>query len=162
MKKALIVIFISIFIVNFSVGAYTKTGHPDITELTFKEKGKLLINMTSSELDKAFASTGRRCFWGWKHHFMNIYSEADYVGEVIFARVNRTSDPIKFDYSIKETDYIERSVKTTGSISGSFGSKIKQIDCKLQGSTGARSRKKPRTLRLRTIPFPSSSNPTPA
>lgn len=133
MKKALIVVFISIFIVNFSVGAYTKTGHPDITELTFKEKGKLLINMTSSELDKAFASTGRRCFWGWKHHFMNIYSEADYVGEVIFARVNRTSDPIKFDYSIKETDYIERSVKTTGSISGSFGSKIKQIDCKLQG-----------------------------
>ncbi|MCK9537031.1 MAG: hypothetical protein M0R05_05585 [Bacilli bacterium] len=133
MKKVLIATLLLFVLMGLNVKAYTKTGHPDVSEIVFKDKGKLLINMTTSELDKAYTATGKRCFWGWKHHYMNIYCKADYIGEVIFAKINRTSDPIKIDYSLKETDYIERSVKTVGSISGTFSGKIKQIDCKLQG-----------------------------
>ncbi|HHZ18253.1 MAG TPA: hypothetical protein GX390_03085 [Acholeplasmataceae bacterium] len=153
MKKALIALFALIFIISPSLGAYSKTGHPDIVEITFKKKGKLLVDMTAKELETAYALTGKRAFWGWKHHFINIYSEADYVGEVIFARVNRTSDPIKFDYSIKETDYIERSVKTTGSISGSFGGKINKIDGKLQGEYKREVTKKTTKTTIEDIAF---------
>jgi len=132
MKKALMVIIVILLSFGINVKAYTKTGHPDISEIVFKNKGKLLINMTSSELKDGYSALSRR-FWGWRHYYMNVYSEADYIGDVIFARINRTAEPIEFDYSLKETNYIERSIKTVGSISGSFSGKIKMIDAKIQG-----------------------------
>jgi len=133
MKKILVIIMMGFLISSINANAYTRTGHPDIMEIVFKDKGKLLIDMTSSDLKTAYDAIKKRSFWGWKHYYMNIYSEAIYVGEVIFAKVNRTKDPIKMDYNLKETNYIERSVKTVGSIAGSFSGKIKKIDYKLQG-----------------------------
>lgn len=153
MKKLFIVFLLIFMMLGFNAGAYTRTGHPDLTEIAFKEKGKLLVNMTNSELDKAYEAMGRRCFWGWKHYYMNIYSEADYVGKVIFAKINRTSDPIKIDYGLKETDYIERSIKTVGSISGTFAAKIKLIDSKLQSEYRREATQKSATTKVEDSSF---------
>jgi hypothetical protein len=63
---------------------------------------------------------------------MNIKTDVEYIGETIFAKSNRSSQDIKIDYNLEEKTYAERSIRTTGSLSGNFGAKISKIDAKLE------------------------------
>lgn len=130
MKKVIIIVFCFLIISSISLSAYSKTGHEMFSEIEFVEDGKLLINMTSSEINDAYNTLGRAKFIGWKHHYLNLNKEAKYVGEVIFAKSNRSREPMKIDYSLKETNSKQRSIKYGGSLSGSFESTIKKINGK--------------------------------
>jgi len=90
MKKILIICLLFTLINTLSLRAYTKTGHDIFTEIDFKEEGTLLVNMTSNKIEAGFKDLGRGKFMGWKHHYFTIKAEATYVGEVMFAKSNRS------------------------------------------------------------------------
>jgi len=128
MKKFLIIVFCFWIISSVYVGAYSSTGHDSITAIDFVDEGKLLIDMTSTDIKNGYEDMGKRKFWGWKHHHFTIKKEATYVGEIIFAKSNRSSQAMEIDYNLTEKVYDERSVKLTGSLSGKFKGQIKKID----------------------------------
>jgi hypothetical protein len=112
--------------------AYSTTGHEGIMAVSFEEEGELLVDMTSAKIEAGYKALGKNRFFGWKYHFFNIKSSATYLGEIIFARSNRTNDRLDIDYQMKETNYSERSIKTTGTLSGQFEGNIKKIDAGLK------------------------------
>jgi hypothetical protein len=114
--------------------AYSTTGHEGIMAVSFEEEGELLVDMTSAQIEAGYKALGKNRFFGWKYHFFNIKSSATYLGEIIFARSNRTNDRLDIDYQMKETNYSERSIKTTGTLSGQFEGNIKKIDAGLKAS----------------------------
>jgi hypothetical protein len=112
--------------------AYSTTGHEGIMAVSFEEEGELLVDMSSAQIEAGYKALGKNRFFGWKYHFFNIKSSATYLGEIIFARSNRTNDRLEIDYQMKETNYSERSIKTTGTLSGQFEGNIKKIDAGLK------------------------------
>lgn len=130
MKKIIIMIFSFLMISSISLNAYSKTGHEMFNKIEFVEDGKLLIDMKNSEIEDGYKALGRGKFIGWKHHYFNINKEVKYLGEVIFAKSNRSREPMKIDYTLKETNSKQHSIKYGGSLSGSFESTIKKINGK--------------------------------
>jgi hypothetical protein len=123
--KKLLIAFIFIFIALFQpVNLQARTGHDAFSKITFKEEGKLLVDMTSEEFEAGYKVMNRK-FWGWRHHYFNVFSEATYIGEVIFAKSNRTRQPLKIAYVLQEKDFTERSITVSGSISGKIDGKLK-------------------------------------
>lgn len=131
MKKILIFCLLLILVNTISIKAYTKTGHEMFTEIEFVEEGTLLVNMTSKQIDQGYKDIGRGRFVGWKHHFFTVKKEATYIGEILFARSNRSREPIKIDYKLKDTQTNERSYTIGGSLSSKFKTNIKSIDMEL-------------------------------
>lgn len=132
MKKFLIVILGLTFFASIATNAYSPTGYDEYVSITFKDDGKLLIDLTSAEIKEAYEKLGRAKFWGWKHYYMNIKEEAVYIGETIFAKSNRSSQDLKIDYNLEEKTSAERTIRTTGSLSGNFGAKIGKINAELE------------------------------
>ena len=131
MKKILIIALFLLIIKSMSLDAYTATGHEMFSEILFEDEGTLLVNMTTSEINKGYKDIGRAKFIGWKHHFFTIKQKAVYVGETLFAKTNRSSAPLKISYKYKDTQTKERSVTYSGSLSGKFKTNIKAIDLEL-------------------------------
>lgn len=131
MKKFLIFVFTFWIISSVYLKAYTATGHEGFTEISFVGEGKLLADMTSSELEKGYKEMGKRRFWGWKHFYFSIKEEATYIGEIVFAKTNRSREPLKINYNIKETEFQQRSTKYSSSLTSKFGGTIKKIDASL-------------------------------
>lgn len=104
------------------------SGHEGFSEIILKGDGKLLAEMTDEEIEGGYKVMGKRKFWGWRHHFFLIQAEANYVGAVIFAKANRTNQPVTINYVLQEKEYTENSWKITGSISGKIQGKIKVAD----------------------------------
>ena len=52
---------------------------------------------------------------------------------MIFARSNKTNEPITIKYSYKDTNSLERSVTYSASLSGKFKKNIKGIDTEING-----------------------------
>ena len=153
MKKLLIfTLFLWIFL-GLDLYAYSPTGHENVSVVEFIDDGELLIDMTSSQIEAGYKTLGRNRLFGWKHYFFNIKEEANYVGEIIFSRSNRTTEKLKIDYELKETHYSERSIKTTGSLSADFEGKIKKIDAGLKASASVTSDKKTAVTRVEHTSF---------
>lgn len=131
MKRLFIICLLFLFFVPFYTKAYSKTGHEIFQEITFKDEGKLLVDMTTSEVEEGYKYLKGLKFIGWKHYYFNIKEEATYVGEVLFAKSNRSKDPIKIDYKYKDTNTNERSITYGGSLSGKFKKNIKGIDTEI-------------------------------
>lgn len=136
MKKFLIFVFVFSYFSMFRLNAYTVTGHDAITSLTFfdEEENKLLVDMTSSEIEAGYKKLGNNKFFGWKDYFFIVKQEAVYIGEVIFARTNKTNQVIEIDYKVKEVQTESRSIKTTGSLNATFGAKLKKMDVNVKGN----------------------------
>lgn len=131
MKKLFIAIILLVVINTIIIKAYSATGHDMFSEIKFIDEGKLLVNMTTSDINKGYENIGRGKFIGWKHHFFTVKKEATYIGEVLFAKSNRSRDPIKVDYKYKDTVTDERSITYGGSLSGKFKKNIKGIDTEI-------------------------------
>ena len=138
MKKFLIIIILlSSFVVKLKQ-VNASTGHDLFSKIDFTSEGKLLVDYTSQEIDQGYDFLGKRKFWGWKHYFFQIKSEAIYIGEVIFAKSNRTEQDLEVSYLLQEKNFTERSISVNGSISGKIDGKLKGIGFggNLSGSSG--------------------------
>lgn len=141
MKKIFIVFIVMYLTFCFSsIKAHAGTGHKGFSEITIKGEGKLLVDMTDDEINVGYRAMGKRKFWGWHHHYFLIQEEATYRGEIIFAKSNRTDQPVEINYLLQEKEYTENSWKVTGSISGKIQGKIKGADVSVNG--GAEGEKK--------------------
>ncbi|HPT89383.1 MAG: hypothetical protein GX203_04565 [Acholeplasmataceae bacterium] len=130
--KKLIVVLLLIFLFNLNANSYSKTGYKNFKEITFYNDGKLLVEMSQSEIDKGFKKVKRK-FWGWQTHYFYLNEEASFIGEEIFSRSNRSSTPYEFDYHLKEMTLSERTRKATGSISIKTKGKMSKFDLNLDG-----------------------------
>ncbi|MDD3106231.1 MAG: hypothetical protein PHP65_00295 [Bacilli bacterium] len=153
MKKLFVILLAIWIMVGIKTYGYSPTGHDNISAISFIEEGELLVDMTSSKIDSGFKALGRNRFIGWKYHYFNIKREASYVGEIIFARSNRTNEKIEIDYSLRETNYQERSIKTTGSISGQFEGNIKKIEAGIEAEGSVTTDKKSAITRVEDTSF---------
>lgn len=131
MKKLFIICLLLVFINTVSLKAYSATGHELFTEIKFEEEGTLLVDMTSSQISLGYKDLGRAKFIGWKNHYFTVKEEATYVGEIIFAKSNRSREPMEIDYTLKDTEFKERSITIGGSLSGNFKKNIKGIDTQI-------------------------------
>ncbi len=131
MKKILVTAIVLLLVTALPIFAYSKTGHEMFSEINFKDEGTLLVDMTTSQVNSGYKDMGRAKFIGWKYHYFNIKKEATYVGEVLFAKTNRSRDIFKVDYKIKDTETKERSITYGGSLSSKFKKNIMGIDMEL-------------------------------
>lgn len=131
MKKLFIICLLLVLVNTLSLKAYSATGHEMFTEIKFEEEGTLLVDMTSSQINLGYKDIGRAKFIGWKNHYFNVKEEATYVGEIIFAKSNRSREPMEIDYTLKDTEFKERSITIGGSLSGNFKKNIKGIDAQI-------------------------------
>ena len=96
--------------------AYIATGHDEFQEITFEDENViLLVKRDKSEIEVAYKKLQRKVF-GWSTHYFNINSKAEYVGNTLFSRSNRTGEILKITYSLKEEDMKTTSLKVSGSI----------------------------------------------
>lgn len=126
MKKTFLLCMI-LLLSLFVPSAQAATGHKGFSEIVLAEEGKLLAEITDAEIQAGYNALGRK-FFGWKHYFFTYWEDATYKGEVIFAKSNRTGQPIEINYVLQEKEYTENSWKVKGSISGKVQGKIKKID----------------------------------
>ena len=130
MKKTILGLFLlSILFLSLgkTVNGYSKTGHSDFRKIEFVDpKCRLLMDYTESEIDKYYKDLSRKSF-GWSTFYLNINEEAVYEGVTIFSRVNSTSSPITFDYSLKDVVFSQVSVTVNGSVSAKVSGSIKKI-----------------------------------
>ena len=127
MKKTLVIIIFIILFTTVKLNAYTVTGHDEFYDITINNtKYHLLVNMTSEEKSAGDKVINKSKFWGWKHYYYYIDEPMTYIGEIIFSRINNTSNDVKYNYSIKETKTISKSFNVSDklSIKGSGGKKI--------------------------------------
>ncbi|NLD26246.1 MAG: hypothetical protein GX661_02675 [Acholeplasmataceae bacterium] len=139
MKKLLILFFFLLFAFLHPAKLQARTGHDAFSRIDFKDEGKLLVDMTSEEIEDGYQVMKRK-FWGWRHHYFNIFSEATYIGEVIFSKSNRTRQPLEIHYVLQEKDFTERSITVSGSISGKIDGKLQKGN--LGGNVSAQASKK--------------------
>jgi hypothetical protein len=136
MKKLIIVGFLLIIVVLCSDNVNAATGHDSFSDIMFYDSGKLLVDMTSKEIDKGYEMMKGRLFWGYKTHYFTLEEEASYIAEIIFAKSNRTKQPIKVEYTLQEKESTENSFKVTGSLSGNIEGKVKSATVKGSASAG--------------------------
>ena len=122
MRKLIIILLITIFttilIVNAKANlfAYIQTGHDDFREIIFEDKSVcLLVKRRKEEIDEVLNKLPKKTF-GWSTYYFNVESKASYVGDTVFSRSNRTSEPITVSYHLREEDFDSTSIKITGSV----------------------------------------------
>jgi hypothetical protein len=128
MKKIFVFIVLLLLSGMLSMQISAAYGHDAFTGISLEDDGKLLTEMTSEEIEEGYKAMGKRKFLGWKHHYFLIEGKASYIGEVIFAKSNRTGQPIEVNYVLQEKKYNETSWKISGSISGKIEAKVKKAN----------------------------------
>lgn len=133
MKKiAIIILFLSICMA-VKVNGYSTTGHKNFVQIDFVEKGKLLIDFTKDELSYGDQKIAQPKFWGWSTYYFNYNCDANYIGEVLFSKSNKTATPYNVDYVIETSDVVKTSTAVSGSISAKLAGAIKKITGTLSG-----------------------------
>lgn len=133
-KKILLVMFLMIvffLICGLKINAYVKTGHDEFMEINFLDKNdKLLINRSSSEIENAYKEISKGKVFGWTTNYFNINSKANYVGDVLFSRSNRTSNTFTINYKVEEETYKNNSLRINGSVATkiAFGNSKSKVD----------------------------------
>ena len=133
-KRILIVIFFVITIItysNFSLKAYTKTGHEDFLKIRKGNYVSLLNELDNETINKLYDATKWK-FFGWETKNFNYVEPIEYDGKIVFARTNKSSDPLTIAYSLREVMITTVSVKVTGSVSTKITGKLKKVN--LEGS----------------------------
>lgn len=129
MKKITLIITI-VLVLFLSIGVkvycYSETGHEGIKEVYFEGDGKLLVDITEEELEVVKEHLGKKAF-GWSSAYFNYNRKVEYVGKTIFSKVNRSSEPFRFKYTINEEEILQRSVNTNGSVSSKISGVIEKI-----------------------------------
>ena len=62
----------------------------------------MIKDIDQDTIDAGYKKVDKRRFWGWNVHYFYINKEAEFVGEMVFARSNRTSVNMDFEYTLKE------------------------------------------------------------
>lgn len=118
-KTCLILLLFLLFVVSTKTNAYVKTGHDEFMEINFCDNdAKLLVNRSSDEIEKAYQLLKGGKIFGWKTYYLNVNSKANYIGETLFSRSNRTSNPFTINYKVDEETYQSKSIRINGSVSG--------------------------------------------
>lgn len=133
MKKVLILFFI-LFITNGINVKATPTGHKEFTSIEFVDGGSLLSWMSDFEIKEALKNMGKAKFWGWKDSYICLDVKANYVGDILFSKSNRTKQSLEVDYYLEEVTSTKTSTKVTGSISAKVKGDIKKINGEINGS----------------------------
>lgn len=146
-KRILMVICFVITIItysNFSLKAYTKTGHEDFLEIRKGKYVSLLNELDNEMINKLYDATKWK-FFGWETKHFNYGEPIEYDGKIVFARTNKSSDPLTIAYSLREVMITTVSVKVTGSVSTKITGKLKKVN--LEGTlTGEYEREKQNTI----------------
>lgn len=129
MKNILSIIYLLSSLFNiYAINPYSATGHSQFTELRFVDtNNKLLKNRSQLFINENLDALPKR-FWGDVTRYTYQYADATYVGNIIFSRSNKTSEPLVFEYSIQEVYYEERSYNIQGTISGKVSGKKKTVE----------------------------------
>lgn len=136
-KKVLLLIFLIIIfflMCTLKTSAYVKTGHDEFTEINFLDKNdKLLINRSSSEIEEAYRAISKGKIFGWATNYFNINSEANYIGDILFSRSNRTSNTFTINYKVEEEKFSNKSIRINGSVAAkiAFGNSKSKIDASI-------------------------------
>lgn len=115
----------SLFYVD--VIGYTKTGHEDFIKLDKPEYIKSLSELNNDEISKMMKSVKWK-FFGWSNTYLHETYPINYDGKIVFARSNKTDQPITIAYSLREVEVTTRSVKVSGSVSAKVTGKLKKIN----------------------------------
>ncbi len=109
--------FVSLLLSSFVFfNAYIKTGHDNFQEITFDDENVvLLVNRSKDEIDSAYKKIGKKIF-GWSTYYFNINSKAEYVGDTLMSRSNRTGEVLHFSYKLREEDFKTTSLKLSAGI----------------------------------------------
>lgn len=141
MKKiGIVIILLFVGMVSLQVGA--KTGHKQFQEISFVDEGELLRDIDQDKIDQAYKQVDKRRFWGWNVHYFYINKEAEFVGEMVFARSNRTSVNMDFEYTLKEVHIKEKSLSVGGNLSIKTKGKINEFDLGLDAVIKAQTENK--------------------
>lgn len=139
LRKKVIIYFslfgllVVIMLVSNKVKAYSETGHEDFKKIIFVDsRCKLLNEYGSDEIDKSIKSLGTNVF-GWRTRYFNLNQKAYYEGITIFSRSNKSSEAIKFDYVLNETQVTETSVTVKGSVSTKITGTVKKVALTFNG-----------------------------
>lgn len=135
-KVLLLIIFIIIFFLmcGLKTSAYVKTGHDEFTEINFLDKNdKLLINRSSSEIEEAYKAISKGKIFGWTTNYFNINSKANYIGDILFSRSNRTSNTFTINYKVEEENFSNKSIRINGSVAAkiAFGNSKSKVDASI-------------------------------
>ena len=100
MKKILFafLLLFTFFNVSLIVNA-NDTGHPTFQSIAIPKisRAKLLVSFSDQEKSEALDNVKRKLF-GWSVYVVNENQTVTY-GETIFARLNNTREPLKFNYA---------------------------------------------------------------
>ncbi|MDD2258770.1 MAG: hypothetical protein PHU02_00610 [Bacilli bacterium] len=125
MKKVFILLLFVFIVSGINVKGYESTGHEGITDVTFYDGGNILSRMSRQELYSGSSAMGKNIFWGWKTHYFCIEDKASYIGEIVFSKSNKTSEPLPITYAVQESYSRSSSIKVSGGISASIKGMIK-------------------------------------
>lgn len=142
MKKGFLLFLLLFVCFGIKVSAYEPTGHEGITDVIFYDGGKILSRMKSREIQSGYTAMGKAIFWGWKTHYFCIEEKANYIGEIIFSKSNKTSEALPVTYSVQESYSKTTSVKINGGVSGSIKGMIKAATVTGSGSLNVTSENK--------------------
>jgi len=133
MKKITILVLLFSIFIGVHVKGYSTTGHQNFVQIDFINQGKLLINFTKEELDFGYLKVSKPKFWGWSTYYFNYNSDANYIGEILFSKSNKTSTSYYVDYVIETSDVVKNSTTVSGSISAKIAGAIKKVSGTLTG-----------------------------
>lgn len=129
MKKILFafLLLFTFFNVSLIVNA-NDTGHPTFQSIAIPKisRAKLLVSFSDQEKSEALDNVKRKLF-GWSVYVVNENQTVTYVGETIFARLNNTREPLKFNYATSESTSQEITRSATGTVGLKIAGKIKTL-----------------------------------
>lgn len=144
-KKVCLILFYALLllivflIMPLKTMAYVKTGHEEFMEINFLDKkDKLLINRDAKEIEEGYKKVSDRRVFGWKTYYFNINSQANYIGDILLSRSNRTNNPFIINYKVEEQTFKDRSYRINGSVSGkvTFGGSKSKVEGSISPSFG--------------------------
>lgn len=128
MKKIFFVLYIFSSLFAAKINPYSATGHSQFQEITFKDPNCVLLkNQSQLFIEKKLDNLPKK-FWGDVTDILYEYEDASFIGNVVFSRSNKTSEPLIFEYSLQEVYYYETSYNIQGTISGKVSAKKKSVE----------------------------------
>lgn len=136
MKRAFVLFLLTFLISVIPVCGYEPTGHEGINDIIFYDGGNILSRMSRQETYAGYQAMGKNIFWGWKTHYFCIEDQAKYIGEIVFSKGNKTSEPLPVSYAVQESYSKSSSVKVNGGVSASIKGLIKAATITTSGNVG--------------------------
>lgn len=137
MKRILKIMISGIVGLIFSIGLTSvcladETGHPGYEEINIPAEKEvyLLVNTTKATKKKMVDKVGWRLF-GWSVYVNANKVSVTYKKENIFARANRTSNVVQYEYTFKDIVNVKTSVELDSSLKQGISGKTNGISLSL-------------------------------